>query len=463
MRRMLLISIISFFGDAMAQPDTVWTYASDPWIGYGHTLFMDGQSTLITRFRTYQPSGTPNWYTELAVEQISLDGERNWSIVPSNFYSTICDVHDIFQKPNGDYLLLGWSSSECMGLLLQMPTLACVSQGGELLWSRSYGGQLQLRDLVSYQRPFVVDESGCYFGCHIWGENFASLLKTSLDGDSLWTIDFDLYPYSKITGIEKARNGNLMVAGYESDNGTVNHAFVAQIDTLGSILAEWHLGLDGTVPYAMIRDDTTFVVVGKKSTSYIWCARLHEDCSEASYNETQVVGFSYLRVAMCASHDLLLAYFTSSGERLERRASDLALRWQNTNYFMRIFDIVVLEDGGFILVGSADEVVLVRTMPDNIESAQARNAIPSAIVLHSAFPNPFNPNTTITFDLAREMNVTLTAYDILGKQVATLVNGSMSAGTHEATFDATNLPSGIYFCRLEAGTFSQTQKLMLLK
>ncbi|MBL0062742.1 MAG: T9SS type A sorting domain-containing protein [bacterium] len=73
--------------------------------------------------------------------------------------------------------------------------------------------------------------------------------------------------------------------------------------------------------------------------------------------------------------------------------------------------------------------------------------------LAPAYPNPFNPNTTITFDLAREMNVTLSAYDILGNQVATLVKGSMSAGTHEVTFNTTNLPSGIYFCRLQAGDF----------
>jgi glucuronoarabinoxylan endo-1,4-beta-xylanase len=88
---------------------------------------------------------------------------------------------------------------------------------------------------------------------------------------------------------------------------------------------------------------------------------------------------------------------------------------------------------------------------------------PFIFSLSQNYPNPFNPSTVITYQLPTSSQVTLMVYDLLGRGIATLINEYQSAGSHSATFKAGNLPSGLYLCRLQSGTFTQTRKLLLLK
>ncbi|HUI30988.1 MAG TPA: S8 family serine peptidase [Candidatus Acidoferrales bacterium] len=91
------------------------------------------------------------------------------------------------------------------------------------------------------------------------------------------------------------------------------------------------------------------------------------------------------------------------------------------------------------------------------------NSTPTVFALYQNYPNPFNPTTIINYQLAMNSFVTMKVYDVLGREVKTLVSERQTAGNHAARFDARSLPSGVYFCRLEAGSFSDTKKLLLLK
>jgi Secretion system C-terminal sorting domain len=91
------------------------------------------------------------------------------------------------------------------------------------------------------------------------------------------------------------------------------------------------------------------------------------------------------------------------------------------------------------------------------------SGIPVSYKLSQNYPNPFNPTTTIQFSLPRSQNVTLKVFNLLGQEVATLVNGNMAAGNHSISFDASNLASGLYIYKINAGSFSSAKKMMLLK
>ena len=88
---------------------------------------------------------------------------------------------------------------------------------------------------------------------------------------------------------------------------------------------------------------------------------------------------------------------------------------------------------------------------------------PEAFVLEQNFPNPFNPSTTIRYALPERSHVTLSVYNTVGQLVATLVDGEEEAGYHRADFDGSRVASGVYFYRLQAGTFVRTMRSMLLR
>lgn len=90
-------------------------------------------------------------------------------------------------------------------------------------------------------------------------------------------------------------------------------------------------------------------------------------------------------------------------------------------------------------------------------------SIPTDIELQQNYPNPFNPSTEIHYKLPASSHVQLKVFDMLGRQVATLMDGRVSAGEHRVHFDASNLSSGIYLYRLKAGNVVQTRKMMLIK
>ncbi|MDP4192075.1 MAG: T9SS type A sorting domain-containing protein, partial [Bacteroidota bacterium] len=79
------------------------------------------------------------------------------------------------------------------------------------------------------------------------------------------------------------------------------------------------------------------------------------------------------------------------------------------------------------------------------------------------YPNPFNPSTSIKYSIPQNSMVSLKVYDILGKEVASLVNEQKSAGSYEVNFNANSLSAGMYIYELKAGNFTQTKKMMLIK
>jgi hypothetical protein len=100
---------------------------------------------------------------------------------------------------------------------------------------------------------------------------------------------------------------------------------------------------------------------------------------------------------------------------------------------------------------------------NTISISQINSSIPEGFSLEQNHPNPFNPTTVIRYSISDIRFVTLKVYDALGNSVTTLVNHTQNAGTYDVDFTASDLPSGLYYCKMETGLYSKTIKMLLLK
>jgi len=127
------------------------------------------------------------------------------------------------------------------------------------------------------------------------------------------------------------------------------------------------------------------------------------------------------------------------------------------------FDPAGNNDGpafGLLAVFADGSTVL---LPAAATSSEPMVDLPKTFRLEQNYPNPFNPTTRIEFSVPETSNVTLEVFNIQGQRVATLVDGNREAGVHTVNFDAANLASGVYLYRIQAGNFTQVNKMMLVK
>jgi hypothetical protein len=118
---------------------------------------------------------------------------------------------------------------------------------------------------------------------------------------------------------------------------------------------------------------------------------------------------------------------------------------------------------GFHVPSKFGRIVFADSVAVSVRRDESRRDIPRTLKLLQNYPNPFNPSTTIRYGFPSRSHVTLTVFNTLGQQVASLVDGDQEAGYHEVRFDGSGLASGVHFYRLTAGSYVQTRKLLLLR
>jgi hypothetical protein len=149
---------------------------------------------------------------------------------------------------------------------------------------------------------------------------------------------------------------------------------------------------------------------------------------------------------------------------LVKRTTNAGENWysQNSGTLARLRTIQILDLNNLWIAG--DSGVILRTTTGGVTFInEYTNEIPSSFNLKQNFPNPFNSQARIEFDVSRAEFVTLKIFDMQGKEISTLVNERLSPGSYEVSFDGSALSSGIYFYRLGVGKNIQTRKMTLLK
>jgi len=155
----------------------------------------------------------------------------------------------------------------------------------------------------------------------------------------------------------------------------------------------------------------------------------------------------------------------------ERGMEDLNITFANLlTDGSRLLTASAISDNGRYIVGEGInaatgliEAFLLDTRPGGPYSVEEKPAdeLPVEYQLKQNYPNPFNPSTTISFSLPQRSHVTLKVFDLLGREVATLVDGEMAAGEHSVSFNARGFPSGVYFTQMKAANVVQRIKMVL--
>lgn len=310
-------------------------------------------------------------------------------------------------------------------------------------WSKVYNGTGNTRDNAT---ALAVDGSGNVYvtGFSYWtgqGYNYVTI-KYAPNGDSLNGISYDgqLHSSDYATAIGIDNSSNIYVTGYsvQAESPSMIYDY-ATLKYNSSLNQQWVQRYNGT---GNSDDKASAIAVDNIGNAY-------------------VTGFS---TGSEQNYDYLTIKYSTSG------AMDTTLR-QNGNGNMNDYatDIVLGPNYSIFVTGAANfsgsglDYYTLRYSLVPFLGTPVPNRVPENFALAQNFPNPFNPATTIKFDIAKTSLVNLTVFDISGKEIEVLANRTMNPGSYSLNWDANKFSSGIYFYRLTAGDFVQTKKMMLIK
>jgi hypothetical protein len=342
--------------------------------------------------------------------------------------------NDIQSTPDSGFVLCGEKSSEdgqfCIGLTR-------TNSIGDTLWTRNYVPQdpdedwgLSI-DIVPSGGFIVAGQYRQRFPAP--GHTYGYLWRINDWGDTVWTKPVAHTTY----------NVHAKVKTFSTpDGGFVYLGYVQGVDSFTTTCYLVKLDSQGTI---------------------IWERYLHDGFVQQCPKDMALVGSSgYLVGGWGQVNDFvdpcpLLIRVNTSGDTLwTLRLPEYAYATFQT--------IQVLEDGGYLLTGAISEhqFFVMRTEPDPV-SVGFYNSPAITYSLCKIYPNPFNNMTNILFSIPFSERLSLRVYDLLGREVAILKDEKMIVGEYTIPFNASALPSGIYFCKLSGKDFSHTQKMVLMK
>jgi hypothetical protein len=394
-------------------------------------------------------------------------------------------VQQIFD--NG-YIITGTTSS--FGAGAQDVWLIKTNSFGDTLWTKTYGGS----DLDwSYSVQQTTDSGYIIIGNSysiISNNTDIFLIKTDALGDTLWTKKFGGSLNEFGFSGQQTSDGGYIVVGFTTSFGAGEEdLWLIKTNALGNIL--WTKAFGGSFDefghsVTQTADDGYIIAGYTRSTgngnSDVWLIRTN---SLGDTIWTKTLGGIYndeaYSIQRTSDEDYVITGYTQS---LFDGGEDIWLikinDFGDTLWTKKFGSVSTDErgrsgqqttDGGFIITGhevdpSAPydfDVLLIKTTPSITSTEINSELLNINFFLEQNFPNPFNPSTTIRYEIPERSFVTIKVYDVLGHEIATLVNEEKPAGNYEVEFSASNLASGIYFCILSSGNFLSSKKMILLR
>ncbi len=321
-----------------------------------------------------------------------------------------------------------------------------INSGGDTLWVRKYDSPEHGHD---YIKAVGVDYSGNIYvagDSYIFGGNHdIIIIKYNTDGDTIWTRRYQGAGLGddKVNAMMVDSIGNIYLAGSSFVSGNGIDCLTMKYNSAGDLVWAKTYG-----EYSYYSDVANSLALDKLGNVYV----------------TGTAGTSSSNIAY-----LTIKYDNDGNEKWIAKYDGPGYNgYDNGNS-------IFVDNSGYVYITgsspgltSGNDVATIKYIqsPSDIND----NPVPQPMKyeLFQNYPNPFNPNTKIKFTVPQDekretRNVTLKVYDILGNEVATLVNEEKSAGVYDVQFDAAGLSSGVYFYQINAGNFLQTKKMILIK
>lgn len=338
----------------------------------------------------------------------------------------------LIQTSDGGYAVAGSTLSYGSGFYDMY--IIKFSSTGVPLWSRAIGGTsgdfggslLQTSD-----GSYVLAGTTQSFGAG-WADIY--VVKISAAGSILWTRTIGSSNYDYGRGIVQATDGSFIIGGATASFGASgDDIYVVKLNSSGSVQWQRRVGGSGNDFGTSITLTADGYAVAGYTNSY-----------GAGGTDIFVVKFDL-------SGNICGGYSSPNG------ASGNGGNIQSLLPLSLVPSPTVLSPAPIVVWGGTVSALCLTAVEPN------SNEMPREFSLGQNYPNPFNPKTIIKLHIADYRSVTLKVYDLLGKETAELINKEMQPGTYEVEFDGANYPSGIYFYTLQAGDFTETKKMILVK
>ena len=382
----------------------------------------DGGYIVGTYTTSFPPSGT-----NLRLIKLDEAGDTVWTAVLPNSNGKIVNTAScIVQAPDGGFLIAGY------GWTPPYANQICVFKtdpAGALLWNKNYGGSSDDFGAAiqsTNDGNFILAGYTYSFGS---GQCDGYLIKIDQQGDTIWTGVHGGTSYDSYRFVRPASDNGYIAVGTTQSFGNAEQAYAVKTNELGGL--QWSVAVGGGINEAFEG------VCENENHEYVLSGTTN------SFGNGQ--------------HDFLIARIGSAGNILGTNTyggpgEDFGATIEKTG------------DGGYVATGSYTgssylDFWLLKFAPDSIATAASENLAENITGLNN-FPNPFQNETVITYNLTREMFVELKVLDYLGKELANPVSELQIRGHHYVKFNASDLSTGIYFYQIQINGISVTRKML---